>query len=81
VATVIIGPFVHRLPLFRAAMQFSVCAQMVPHFARTGQLVIYAYDAYFIVCARAQSIAIITLDTGLKVAARTAGLTVMVKLP
>ena len=46
-----------------------------------AQFAIYAYDAYFIVCARAQSIAIITLDNGLKVAARTAGLTVMEIIP
>lgn len=33
---------------------------------------IYAYDAYFIVCARQQSCALITLDGGLKTAARAA---------
>ena len=46
-----------------------------------AQFAIYAYDAYFIACARAQSIAIITLDNGLKVAARMAGLTVMEIIP
>jgi predicted nucleic acid-binding protein len=33
---------------------------------------IYAYDAYFIVCARNQSSALITLDGGLQTAARAA---------
>jgi len=46
-----------------------------------AQFAMYAYDAYFIACARAQSIAIITLDNRLKVAARTAGLTVMEIIP
>jgi predicted nucleic acid-binding protein len=33
---------------------------------------IYAYDAYFIVCARNQSSALITLDNGLQTVARAA---------
>ena len=33
---------------------------------------IYAYDAYFLVCARNQSSALITLDGGLQTAARAA---------
>lgn len=41
------------------------------------QSAIYAYDAYFITCARAQSVAILTLDNGLKTAARNAGLLVL----
>lgn len=46
-----------------------------------AQFAIYAYDAYFIACARAQSATILTLDQGLKVAARTAGLTVLEVVP
>ena len=42
-----------------------------------AQFAIYAYDAYFIACARAQSVAIITLDNGLSVAAQTAGVKVL----
>jgi predicted nucleic acid-binding protein len=37
-----------------------------------AQHMIYAYDAYFIVCARHQSSALITLDGGLQTAARAA---------
>jgi hypothetical protein len=36
------------------------------------QLQIYAYDAYFIVCARQQSCPLISLDGGLQTAARAA---------
>ncbi len=42
-----------------------------------AQLTIYAYDAYFIACARTQSVALLTIDNGLKVAARAAGLPVL----
>ena len=37
-----------------------------------AQHMIYAYDAYFIVCARQQSCPLITLDGGLQAAARAA---------
>ncbi|MDW8215628.1 MAG: type II toxin-antitoxin system VapC family toxin [Roseiflexaceae bacterium] len=36
------------------------------------QLQIYAYDAYFVVCARQQSCPLISLDDGLQTAARAA---------
>jgi predicted nucleic acid-binding protein len=38
---------------------------------------IYAYDAYFIVCARQQSCSLITLDKGLKIAAQGAQISVV----
>ncbi len=37
-----------------------------------AQHMIYAYDAYFMVCARNQSSALLTLDGGLQTAARAA---------
>jgi predicted nucleic acid-binding protein len=37
---------------------------------------IYAYDAYFIACARGQSVPLLTIDNGLKTAAQAAGITV-----
>ena len=46
-----------------------------------AQLAIYAYDAYFIACARTQSVPLITLDNGLRVAAQVAGLTVVEVTP
>jgi len=46
-----------------------------------SQFAIYAYDAYFIACARTQSVALITIDNGLKVAARTAGIAVLKSTP
>ncbi|MCX6049118.1 MAG: type II toxin-antitoxin system VapC family toxin [Chloroflexi bacterium] len=49
--------------------------------AIAAQFAIYAYDAYFVACARAQSATILTLDQGRKVAARTAGLTVLEVVP
>ena len=42
-----------------------------------AQLAIYAYDAYFIACARTHAVALLTIDHGLQVAARAAGLTVV----
>jgi predicted nucleic acid-binding protein len=42
-----------------------------------GQHQIYAYDAYFIVCARQQSCALLTLDSGLQTAARAAHITLV----
>ena len=42
-----------------------------------AHLTIYAYDAYFISCARSQAVALLTLDHGLKVAAQAAGVTVL----
>lgn len=42
---------------------------------------IYAYDAYFIVCARQQSCPLITLDNGLKTAARAAQISVVEVTP
>ncbi len=46
-----------------------------------AQFAIYAYDAYFIACARTQAVALLTIDNGLKVAARAAGLTVLEVTP
>jgi predicted nucleic acid-binding protein len=46
-----------------------------------AQLTIYAYDAFFIACARAQASALVTIDNGLKVAATRAGLTVLEVTP
>ncbi len=46
-----------------------------------AQFAIYAYDAYFIACARTQAVALLTIDNGLKVAARAAGLTVLEATP
>lgn len=46
-----------------------------------AQSAIYAYDAYVIACARAQSVAILTLDNGLKTAAQTMGLIVLEVTP
>ncbi len=46
-----------------------------------AQFAIYAYDAYFIACARTQSAAILTIDHGLKMAAQAAGLTVLEVIP
>jgi predicted nucleic acid-binding protein len=37
-----------------------------------ARYMIYAYDAYFIVCARSLSSALITLDNGLRIAAQSA---------
>jgi predicted nucleic acid-binding protein len=42
---------------------------------------IYAYDAYFIVCARQQSCALITLDGGLQTAARAAQISLVEVMP
>lgn len=42
-----------------------------------AQLGIYAYDAYFIVCAQKLSAAILTLDDGLAAAARRLGVEVV----
>ena len=49
---------------------FDVSLDEAIHIA--AQHMIYAYDAYFIVCARNQSSALITLDDGLQTAARAA---------
>jgi predicted nucleic acid-binding protein len=38
---------------------------------------IYAYDAYFVACARSQHCGLITLDNGLRTAAQGAGITVV----
>ncbi|MDO8672274.1 MAG: type II toxin-antitoxin system VapC family toxin [Dehalococcoidia bacterium] len=38
---------------------------------------IYAYDAYFITCARSQNCPLITLDNGLRAAAQKAGVIVL----
>lgn len=45
------------------------------------QFAIYAYDAYFIACARTQAVALLTIDHGLKVTARAAGVTVVEIIP
>jgi predicted nucleic acid-binding protein len=42
---------------------------------------IYAYDAYFIVCARQQSCPLITLDSGLQTAARAAHISLVEVAP
>jgi len=42
-----------------------------------AQFGIYAYDAYFIACAHTQAVAFLTIDNGLTVAARAAGITVL----
>jgi predicted nucleic acid-binding protein len=42
---------------------------------------IYAYDAYFIICARNQSSALITLDGGLQTVARAAHISLVEVLP
>jgi predicted nucleic acid-binding protein len=42
---------------------------------------IYAYDAYFIVCARQQSCPLITLDGGLQTAARAARISLVEVTP
>lgn len=41
------------------------------------QYSIYAYDAYFIACARLQSAPLLTIDNGLRTTARAAGITVL----
>ena len=46
-----------------------------------AQHLIYAYDAYFIVCARNQSNALITLDSGLQTAARAAHISLVEVTP
>ena len=45
------------------------------------QHMIYAYDAYFIVCARQQSSALITLDGGLRTAAHAAHISLVEVTP
>lgn len=42
---------------------------------------VYAYDAYFIVCARHQACPLITLDGGLQTAARAAKISLMEVIP
>jgi predicted nucleic acid-binding protein len=42
---------------------------------------IYAYDAYFVVCARQQACSLITLDRGLKTAARAEQISVVEVTP
>ena len=46
-----------------------------------NQYAIYAYDAYFIVCARSQAVPLITLDAGLRTTARAVGITVIEVTP
>ena len=46
-----------------------------------AQHLLYAYDAYFIVCARQQSSALLTLDAGLQTAARAAHISLMEVTP
>src|SRR6266545_486690 len=46
-----------------------------------AQYLIYAYDAYFIVCARNQSSALITLDGGLQTVARAAHISLVEVTP
>jgi predicted nucleic acid-binding protein len=46
-----------------------------------AQYRIYAYDAYFIVCARQQSSALITLDNGLHAVARAAHISLLEVTP
>lgn len=48
------------------ALQLDATLQIV------AQHLIYAYDAYFLVCARNQSCALLTLDGGLRTVARAA---------
>jgi len=45
------------------------------------QYAIYAYDAYFIACARTQSAPLITIDHGLQTAARAAGVAIIKVIP
>jgi predicted nucleic acid-binding protein len=45
------------------------------------QHAIYAYDAYFIVCARTQSAPLITIDHRLQAAARSAGVVIIEVTP
>jgi predicted nucleic acid-binding protein len=49
--------------------------------ALASQFSIYAYDAYFIACARTQAVALLTIDNGLKAAGQAAGLTVLKVIP
>jgi len=44
---------------------------------RAGQLKIYAYDAYLIQCALQTQTSLLTIDIGLKQAAKSIGLTVL----
>ena len=46
-----------------------------------AQYLIYAYDAYFIVCARNQSSALITLDGGLQTVAQAAHISLVEVTP
>ena len=46
-----------------------------------AQHLIYAYDAYFLVCARNQSCALITLDGGLRTVARAAHISLVEVTP
>ncbi len=46
-----------------------------------AQHLIYAYDAYFIVCTRQQSSALLTLDGGLQTAARAAHISLVEVTP
>lgn len=45
------------------------------------QLQLYAYDAYFIVCARQQGCPLVTLDGGLQTAARVAQISLVEAMP
>ena len=42
---------------------------------------LYAYDAYFIACARTQAAPLVTLDSGLQAAAHAAGITIIEVTP
>jgi predicted nucleic acid-binding protein len=47
----------------------------------SAELNIYAYDAYFIACARTQKLALLTIDNGLHIAAQSAGVAVVEAAP
>jgi predicted nucleic acid-binding protein len=64
-----------KIPLRFVDVPLDAALQIV------AQHLIYAYDAYFIVCARHQSSALITLDGGLQTVARTAQISLVEVLP
>lgn len=65
----------HKIPIRFLDISLDEALQVV------AQHLIYAYDAYFIVCARKQSSALITLDSGLQTVARAAHISLVEVTP
>ena len=64
-----------KIPIRFLDVPLDATLQIVAHYR------IYAYDAYFIVCARQQSSALITLDNGLQTVAREAHISLLEVTP